>query len=117
MDNNTNKSVQTTPSATPVLVFGILSLVIGSLLGAIFGFVARSKAKKYLAATGGVTNPQVKIGNILGLIGIILGFITFVGAMIYFALYGFSAILGILAAMGGTYGGEYYYSLLPMLLI
>lgn len=115
MDNNTNNSVQTTPSATTVLVLGILSLVVGSLVGAILGFVARSKAKKYLEATGGVTCTQVKVGNILALIGIILGIITFVGALIYLIFYGFTMIMAIVAS-SGSYGGGYY-SILSSLLM
>lgn len=113
MDNNTNTQVKAAPSATSVLVFGILSLAIGSLLGAIFGFIARSKAKKYLEASGGETCTQVKVGNILALIGIILGLVTFVGSLVYLIFYGFSMIMAILAASSGGY--EYYYSLLPML--
>lgn len=100
MDNNTNTPVQKTPSPTMILVFGILSLAIGSIGGAIFGFVARSLAKKYLAATGGETCTQVKVGNILALIGIIVGLVAFAGSVLYIILYGFTFITALLAGLG-----------------
>ena len=80
MNNNYN---QPAVSSTPALVFGILSLAFfdTGILGIIFGAIARSKAKQYLAANG-VLDGKAKTGNILGTIGLVLGIICVVVVVI-----------------------------------
>ena len=81
MNNNYN---QPAVSSTPALVFGILSLAFSEsgLLAIIFGAIARSKAKNYLAANG-VLDGKAKAGKILGTIGLVFGIISLVVVVIF----------------------------------
>ena len=56
------------------LVFGILSLVLGSVLAIIFGAIGKKKAKEF-TEQGGELAGASKVGFILSKIGFILGII------------------------------------------
>ena len=56
------------------LVFGILGLVFGTVLGIIFGAIGRSKGKAYIARGGTLTGAS-KVGFILSKVALILGII------------------------------------------
>jgi hypothetical protein len=75
--------------STKALVFGILAIALSEtvILGIVFGFIARKQAKAYGAANGGVIDGKAKVGNILGLLGIIFGFV----AIIYWIIIGVGA--------------------------
>ncbi len=63
-------------SATPILVFGILSLYLGTIFGIIFGKIAQNKAAEYQAITGCELSGIAKVGRILGKVGFIVGIVT-----------------------------------------
>ena len=67
--------------AVKSLVFGILGLAIGSLLGFIFGIVGKRYAKEYRNMVG-TLHGKAKAGNILSSIAIPLGIISFIGNVI-----------------------------------
>ena len=121
--------------ATPVMIFGIASLVcalstfavyiIGPLLGVILGAIARSLGKKYIKTNGDVS-ARVRIGRTLGLAGLIVGLVLTVleGLSLLILLLGmflgiFVPILGILAAVFGDIGASgmeaFVYSLMDMI--
>ena len=69
-------------AATRALIWGILSLVIGGLLGFIFSFPARRNAETYAYYCDGMSG-RAKVGYILGKIGFILGLIYIIVMPIY----------------------------------
>ena len=83
---------------TPVLVFGILSMVLPAIFGIIFGAIAVHKAKAFPEQTG-----MVKAGKILGTLGLVFGIIATVGSVIgwlsYIGLIGLGVGGGILAGI------------------
>ena len=77
---------QTQQSAGPqpnILVFGILSLVFGGIVGIILASIGRKKGKAYVAAGGTLTGAS-KVGFILCKVGLILSIISTVVLSIYF---------------------------------
>jgi hypothetical protein len=64
------------------LVFGILSLVLGSLVGIILGSIGRKKGNEYVLQGGTLTGAS-KAGYILSKLGIIFGIIELVVIVIY----------------------------------
>ena len=60
-----------------LLVFGILSLVLGPLFAIIFGAIGRSKGKAFIREGGTLTGGS-KVGYILSLVGLIIGIIAMV---------------------------------------
>ncbi len=68
-----------------ILVFGILSLVLGPILSIIFGAIGRKKGKAYIAQ-GGTLTGAAKVGFILSKVGLILGIISTVFLVIYIVL-------------------------------
>ena len=68
-----------------ILVFGILSLVLGPILAIIFGAIGRKKGKAYIAQGGTLTGAS-KVGFILSKVGLILGIISTVFLVIYIIL-------------------------------
>ena len=69
------------------LVFGILSLVLGSIVGIILGAIGRKKGNEFIAA-GGTLTGSAKVGYILSKVGIILGIITTILIVLYVILIG-----------------------------
>ena len=74
-------------SGSGVLTFGILALAFAqtfffSLLGIIFGAIAKAKASRYADDFGEVTGKAL-VGKILGTIGLILGIVLTVFSVIY----------------------------------
>ena len=87
------------PPAQPnTLVLGILSIVLGSIVGIILGAIGRKKGKAFINQ-GGVLTGASKIGYILCLVGLILSIISTVSI----AIYALVAIIAIIA--GGASGG------------
>ena len=96
--------------AKSTLIFGILGIAFPctfylAFLGIIFGIVAMSKAKKYVAS-GYVLTGKAKVGKILGTVGMILGIVLTVILV-------FIIIAAIVAATTSSnyyssYGGYYY---------
>jgi len=84
MDNNYNQHPVQQASSTPILVFGILALALETIFGIIFGAIAISKAKKWVAA-GNPLDGKAKAGKILGIIGLICGIITTIYLIIVIA--------------------------------
>ena len=83
-----------------VLTWGILSLAFAvsgclSLLGFIFSFIARSRARAY-EQTFGVLEGKAKVGRILGKVGFGVG----LGYSIFFALYFVLIVALTMAEMG-----------------
>ena len=70
------------PPQPNTLVFGILSLVFGSIVGIILGSIGRKKGKAYIAQGGQLTGAS-KVGFILCKVGLILSILAIVGAVIY----------------------------------
>lgn len=88
MDNELVKA----ESSKKALIFGILAIALSEtvILGVVFGFIARKQAKAYAAANNGAIDGKAKVGNILGLVGIILGFVS----IIYWIIIGAGACAG-----------------------
>ena len=83
-----------------VLTWGILSLAFAvsgclSLLGFIFSFIAKSRARAY-EQTFGVLEGKAKVGRILGKVGFGVG----LGYSIFFALYFVLIVALTMAEMG-----------------
>ena len=83
-----------------VLTWGILSLAFAvsgclSLLGFIFSFIAKSRARAY-EQTFGVPEGKAKVGRILGKVGFGVG----LGYSIFFALYFVLIVALTMAEMG-----------------
>lgn len=72
-----NKPAQTQGRPTQVLVFGIIGVVISGLIGLIFSIIALAKGNNYIATYGNVST-QVRVGRILGIVGIITSVLTIV---------------------------------------
>ena len=68
-----------------ILVFGILSLVLGPLFAIIFGSIGRKKGKAFIAQGGTLTGAS-KVGFILSKVGLILGIIGMIFLVIYIVL-------------------------------
>lgn len=81
-----------------LLVFGILSLVLGSIVGIILGSIGRKKGKAYIAQGGTLTGAS-KVGFILSKVGVILGIISTIFLVIYIILF----------AVGASNGSISYY--------
>lgn len=64
--------------ATKSLVFGILSLVFGSIVGLIFAILGIKNAKAYAELNRGIIEGKAKAGKILSTIGIPLSIISFI---------------------------------------
>ena len=89
------------PNATLILVFGIVSIVTCccyGVLGLIFGIIAVILAKKAKALY--MENPEqysgyqnVKIGNILAIIGIVLNLLYMVYVIVLFSKLGMDGIM------------------------
>ena len=91
------------PSATSVMVMGILALALSEfgLIGLIFSIIARKKAKAYYAAYGAFTG-QAKVGNILSKIALPVSIIM----MVFWAIY---IVFAIIAGIGiASQSGAYY---------
>ena len=91
-----------------VLIFGILGIAFActfyfSFLGIIFGAIALSKAKKYVAS-GFALEGRAKVGKILGMVGLILGIVLTVILLIVI-------VIAIIAASSYSsyYNSSYYY--------
>ena len=63
------------------LIFGILSLAFGSIIGFIFALIGKGQAKSYASLNCGVLDGKAKIGNILSTIGIPYGILSFIWAI------------------------------------
>ena len=80
-----------------ILTLGILALAFAetfflSFLGIIFGAMAKSKASRYEIECGELTG-KARVGKILGTIGLILGIVLSVIAVIYVAFVVISLLL------------------------
>ena len=87
--------------AGKTLTWGILSVAFGvsgclSLLGFIFSFTARKKAREY-ARLFGQLEGRARVGNILGWVG----FGTGLGYSIFFALYFAIILFAMVLSIGG----------------
>jgi hypothetical protein len=78
-----------------ILVFGILSLVLGPILAIIFGSIGRKKGKAFVAEGGTLVGPS-KVGFILSKVGLILGIIGTIFLVIYIILIAVGAANGTL---------------------
>ena len=65
-----------------LLVFGILSLALGGIVGIILGSIGRKKGNQYIFQGGNLTG-QAKVGYILSKAGIIVSIISLVVIVIY----------------------------------
>lgn len=74
-----------------ILVFGILSLVLGPLFAIIFGSIGRKKGKAFIAEGGTLTGAS-KVGFILSKVGLILGIIGMVFVVLYIVLIATGAV-------------------------
>lgn len=74
-----------------ILVFGILSLVLGPLFAIIFGSIGRKKGKAFVAEGGTLTGAS-KVGFILSKVGLILGIIGMVFVVLYIVLIATGAV-------------------------
>lgn len=93
------------PLSKSILVFGILGVAFActfyfSFLGIIFSAIAKGKVKKYVAE-GYMLSGKSKVGNILATVGLILGIVLTVIAVLALV---FGVILGL------SNGGEVYHA-------
>lgn len=89
------------PNGTPILVMGIISLVVGAIVGIILAIIGKKKAKE-ITAMGYPLTGTAKVGSILCNIGLIVSIISTVIYVIYF----FIVIIG---AIAGAASSSYYY--------
>lgn len=81
-------------SPTPILVFGILSLALSSVIaGIVFGILGLIKSKKYITTYGNIST-QVRIGRGLSIAGIIVSAICII-------MYIIMIIAAIIAGING----------------
>lgn len=104
--NNTYAASAGADESKSVLTWGILGLVFAdtcilSFLGIIFSAIALNKAKAFQAANGALYG-KAKVGKILATVGLILGIVMTVFAVIYLLL----IIVGVIGAASSSY---YYY--------
>ena len=86
MEYNNNYNYNQNSLMQPnTLVFGILSLVFGSIVGIILGSIGRKKGKEFIAQGGELTGAS-KVGFILSKVGVILGIISTIFIVIYVIL-------------------------------
>lgn len=78
-----------------ILVFGILSLVLGPIFAIIFGSIGRKKGKAFVAEGGELIGAS-KVGFILSKVGLILGIIGTIFLVIYIILIAVGAANGTL---------------------
>ena len=88
MEYNYNQNNLPQPNT---LVFGILSLVLGSIVGIILGSVGRKKGKEFIAQGGELTGAS-KVGFVLSKVGIILGIISTIIIVLYIILIAAGAV-------------------------
>ena len=93
------------PLSKSILVFGILGVAFActfyfSFLGIIFSAIAKGKVKKYVAE-GYTLSGKAKVGNILATVGLILGIVLTVIAVL-------ALIFGVI--LGLSNGGEVYHA-------
>lgn len=88
MEYNYNQNNLQQPNT---LVFGILSLVFGSIVGIILGSVGRKKGKEFMAQGGELTGAS-KVGFILSKVGVILGIISTILIVLYIILIAAGAV-------------------------
>ena len=78
-------------AAKKSLIFGILSLAIGSVVGFIFALLSARQVRKYADLNGGYVSGKAKAGKILSTIGIPYGIVSFIYAIVVIA--GIASIL------------------------
>lgn len=69
-------------NSTPIFVFGLLSVILGGVIGIIFSCVSKSKLKAWVAEGNPVTG-KAKAGQILATIGLITSIISLIVIVIY----------------------------------
>lgn len=72
-------------SARKSLVFGILSIAFGSIIGLIFALIGGKHAKRYADLNAGVVEGRAKVGKILCTIGVPYGILSFFYAVLVLA--------------------------------
>lgn len=95
-------------NTTPILIFGILALAlslcipyVGWIGGLICAIICSKKVKEYTAA-GGVIAGKVKVGKILGTVGLIASIVM---AVVWFI----AIIVSIIAAIAGSSSSSFNY--------
>ncbi len=89
------------PNGTPILIMGIISLVVGSIVGIILSIIGKKKASE-IVAMGYPLTGTAKVGSILCNIGLIVSILT----TVFYALYFLIVIIG---AIAGAASSSYYY--------
>lgn len=74
-------------SETKLLVFGILSLALGTIPGLIFSIITLNKTKAYIAQFGQIST-KVKVARILSIVGLIYNIVAIVFVVLYFSIVG-----------------------------
>lgn len=92
MEYNYNYNQNNLPQPN-TLVLGILSLVLGSIVGIILGAIGRKKGNEFIAQGGTLTGAS-KVGFILSKLGVIFGIIELVFIVIYIILIAVGAANG-----------------------
>lgn len=91
------------PNATKILVFGIISVAVGTVVGIIFGSIAMHMAQDWMNQ-GYLLFGKAKVGRILGKVGLILGIVSTVCLTLFIIIY--CVLLGYLVSEFGSY--RYY---------
>ena len=74
------------------LVYGVLSLVFGFLIGLILALVGKGQVKKYALLNGGVIDGKAKAGNTICTIGILYSLLTCIFPIVWWIIQIFNLI-------------------------
>ena len=69
-------------SGTGILILGILSIVIGNIIGIVLGAIGCAQAKKLKGPNGEMPTGKAKVGSILSIVGLILSILGLVCTII-----------------------------------
>lgn len=90
-DPNLEKELKS--RAKKSVIFGVLGLVFGFIIGLILAFIGKVQVKKYALLNGGIIDGKAKVGNTLCTIGVLYGILTCVCPIVWWIMQMFNIIV------------------------